>query len=151
MSFSDDMLLWAEQTENSMHQVIKATALSIFSDVILSTPVDTGRARGNWQFTTLGPAIGVVGHTASAEPNAPTTGGSRHGERIALQVERSNTDGYYLTNNLPYIRVLEYGGYPGDGPKTVGGFSKQAPAGMVRKNAARHKQRVADAVREHAR
>jgi hypothetical protein len=42
----------------------------------------------------------------------------------------------WLSNNLPYIEKLEYGGYP-DGPNTIGGFSKQAPAGMVRVNMAR--------------
>ena len=42
-----------------------------------------------------------------------------------------------MANNLPYAHVIEYGGYPGDGPNTVGGFSKQAPAGVVRVNVAR--------------
>ena len=40
-----------------------------------------------------------------------------------------------MTNNLPYIQKLEYGGYPNPaktGDKTVNGYSKQAPAGMVR-------------------
>ena len=41
----------------------------------------------------------------------------------------------YISNNLPYITKLEYGGYPknpkGGSGKTVNGYSKQAPEGMV--------------------
>lgn len=41
----------------------------------------------------------------------------------------------FISNNLPYITTLEYGGYPnppkkGTG-KTINGYSKQAPNGMV--------------------
>lgn len=42
---------------------------------------------------------------------------------------------FYLTNNLSYIRVLEYGLYPQGAYKTFrtkGGYSIQAPQGMVR-------------------
>lgn len=101
----------------------------ITSGIVLKTPVDTGRARANW-FPSLDAPSGNVttktdlsgsGAIASARPLAEQASG-----RV-----------FYLTNNLPYIRHLEYGLYgapPGsaNGPKTIGGFSKQAPAGMVR-------------------
>jgi lysozyme family protein len=42
----------------------------------------------------------------------------------------------YLTNSLPYAMTIEYGGYPNPPKnptgKTIGGFSTQAPAGVVR-------------------
>lgn len=41
----------------------------------------------------------------------------------------------FICNNLDYIEKLEYGGFPNppkkDGGKTINGYSKQAPAGMV--------------------
>lgn len=39
----------------------------------------------------------------------------------------------YIANNLPYICKLEYGGYGDNSPsgKTKGGYSIQAPQGMV--------------------
>ena len=41
----------------------------------------------------------------------------------------------YFTNNLPYARKSEYGGFTNkpETEKTIGGFSKQAPGGYVRK------------------
>jgi hypothetical protein len=49
---------------------------------------------------------------------------------------------FTLANNLPYANVIEYGGYQGDGPNTVGGFSKQAPQGVVRVNVLRFQQLI---------
>jgi hypothetical protein len=39
---------------------------------------------------------------------------------------------WYLYNRVPYGVTVEYGLYPGNGPRTVNGFSTQAPAGMLR-------------------
>mgnify|MGYP000551108017 CR=1 FL=1 len=47
-------------------------------------------------------------------------------------------DSVYLTNNLPYAKVAEYGEWKGPTDKvTSDGFSKKASKGMVRKNAMR--------------
>jgi hypothetical protein len=98
-------------------------ALELFRRVIYKTPVDSGRARANWQVTIGSAASGTVeiddtNGTATMTRATAASRGFRAGDII------------YLTNNLPYIMKLEEGGYP-DGPKTVGGFSRQAPAGMV--------------------
>lgn len=116
---------------------VKASAVELFRRVIKETPVDTGRARGNW-FTTFG------------SPSNKTAG-NRLPENPAIKmrsfdlIKRRN---WYLTNNLPYIHALEYGEYPnppkkgtytkgkGYEKRSRGGYSKQAPNGMVRKNLA---------------
>lgn len=107
------------------------------SGVILLTPVDTGRARSNWSIS------------RSETPNAvirPAGGSPLDASRAAGQL--ANLGVYqtvWITNALPYIRVLEYGGYP-QAPvrgswdrqakkwviKSGGGYSRQAPRGMVR-------------------
>lgn len=60
--------------------------------------------------------------------------------RSAWRLHSISNIAYKLINNTPYIRVLEFGGYRGKGPKTTTGkspytknyVSKQAPRGMVR-------------------
>jgi len=89
---------------------VRALTIGVFSSVIKMTPVDTGRAKGNWQCTIGQPASGEV---------------TRLGESGSLMevvdvTPRSAGGICYLTNNLPYIQKLEYG------------HSQQAPAGMVR-------------------
>jgi hypothetical protein len=95
----------------------------LFKRVIYKTPVDSGRARANWQVTIGAQASGTV-------ELDDKNGGATMSKATAASAGFSAGDTIYLTNNLPYIRKLEEGGYP-DGPKTVGGFSRQAPAGMV--------------------
>ena len=138
MSFSADIETFAKKTGSSVDETLRATALELFGSVIKDNPVDTGRAKGNWQTSIGSPASGEV---------------DRLGDSAALAEMRSVTAQFsagktiYLTNNLPYIWKLEYGGYgtgPGATEKTNGtGFSIQAPAGMVRKNVARIQQIVA--------
>ena len=86
--------------------------ISLFNAVILDTPVDSGRAIGNWQASAEKPKLTKV---------------ERFGESGALaEVQQNMTEGtMYLTNNLPYIERLEYG------------YSQKSPDGMVRKNVAR--------------
>lgn len=133
-----------KNTIGKLNMIMRVAALNLFKQVILKTPVDTGRARGNWQTTVGGYAQGTTGAKSESEVLNEMVQ-TLQGERIKK--------GFFLTNNLPYIQKLEYGGYPnpakdgtyvGEG-KTKGpftgpgfykfsenGFSKQAPQGMVR-------------------
>jgi hypothetical protein len=95
----------------------------MFKNIIDKTPVDKGGARANWQTSTGSPATGTIDTT-------DRTGAATLAKARAVLASANAGDTIYMANNLPYIRKLEEGGYP-DGPKTVGGFSRQAPAGMV--------------------
>ena len=90
-----------------------------FRNIIKETPVDKGRARANWYVTQGTPSNGKS--TRKSGNDVP---------KIPLQVLDRKI---YMTNNLPYIGTLEYGGYSQPGTsKTSGGFSIQAPSGWVR-------------------
>ena len=126
-NFSKAVEGWVRGTTVEMDQQVRAIILALFRSVILGTPVDKGRARGNWQTTVGAPAVGTL------DTHDPSGAGS-----VADVTANSGGSGVvtWLTNNLPYIGKLEFGGYR-DGPKTIGGFSTQAPQGMVRVNLAR--------------
>ncbi|MEA7672512.1 HK97 gp10 family phage protein, partial [Salmonella enterica subsp. enterica serovar Cerro] len=85
---------------------------------IKSSPVDTGRFRGNWQTTGATPATGLV---AGVDP----TGNKAVNNASTYIGSAPNWYEFTLTNNLPYAERLEYG------------WSKQAPTGMIRVNIAR--------------
>ena len=122
-SFEDDLRKFEAKTNRKLTQLGRKVALELFKRVIYKTPVDTGRARANWQVTIGAQASGTIAID-------DTNGGATMSKATAASAGFRAGDTIYLTNNLPYIRKLEEGGYP-DGPKTVGGFSRQAPAGMV--------------------
>jgi hypothetical protein len=111
--FADQVAAFAAKANARIETAVRKIALEVFKEVILMSPVDTGRFRGNWQV-----AIGsVASGTVEIDDKAGTATISKvQAETMKLQVGQTIT----LVNNLPYARPLEYG------------HSKQAPGGMVR-------------------
>ena len=117
----------ADNTIRKLNMIMRLAALNLFRQVILKTPVREGRARSNW-VATVGDISREV--TDNIKSEAQTVN-----DMIEKITGGQLKKGFFLTNNLPYIQKLEYGGYPNPaktGTKTVNGYSKQAPAGMVR-------------------
>ena len=129
MSFSGDMRRFVAKTTSDHNTITRVATLELFSGIVKLTPVDTGRARGNWLTGVHRPVTGETerldktGRSAIAEISENTPAG-------AGQVT-------YLSNNLPYIEDLERGS------------SKQAPEGMVRKNMDRVQKMVDAAIRKN--
>lgn len=126
MGFSDDVRRFTTKTTEAHNKITRVATLELFRGVILATPVDTGRARGNWQ-TTVGAPAGT--ETRREDPS---------GTQAIAEVMANTPDGagqeVFLSNSLPYIEQLEYGS------------STQAPAGMMRINFARVQRIVAAAI-----
>lgn len=129
MSFSGDIRSFTTKTTQAHGKIARVATLELFSGVIKATPVDIGRARGNWQT--------AVGSPAQAETDRVDKSG---GEAIA-EVESKTPHGAgqvtYLANNLPYIMNLE------------NGTSTQAPEGMVKRNMDRVQRMVETAIRKN--
>jgi len=128
MSFQSDIDKWASKVRGGIKTVVKSVRFEVVKGVVMNTPVDTGRARANWQSSIGAP---VAGFTTSEDKS----GQSAINAGVAVASDNIG-ESFYIVNNLPYIRKLEYGGYPNppksNTGKTIGGFSSQAPQGMVR-------------------
>lgn len=111
--FATQIRNFANRTVEKNDQVVRKVALDLFSRIVLRSPVDTGRFRGNWQITLGAPAEGVLAQEDKS-------GGTVLGRVRAALGSPVGATVIYLTNNLPYARRLEYG------------WSQQAPNGMVR-------------------
>ena len=125
------------KTEERANNIIRRAAIKIWSSIIKLTPVDTGRARGNWQIDT-----NVNNKILESDEN-----GVNVDSEMPKNIFKKNVK---LFNNLPYINTLEFGGYPKNpktGNKTVGGYSKQAKQGMVRKSLLRWKAELKKAAK----
>lgn len=113
MGFASEIQQFAEKTNRNINQVRRGVALDLFTQIIQRTPVDTGRARSNWQTTINTPASGNLSSFDRNGSNALS-----QAARIAATADGDDT--IWLVNNLPYIIRLEYG------------YSDQAPQGMLR-------------------
>jgi len=106
-----------QSLDQNPDKFIRAFALEAAGRIIKRTPVDTGRARGNWNLS-----IDTIDSSTIEETDR--TGST------TLMKARSNVapatidDTVFIANGLPYIKRLE------------NGWSEQAPKGMVRLTAA---------------
>lgn len=136
LSFAQSVALYAEKVDATLDETGRAIALELYGSIIKDTPVDTGRARGNWQASLDQPI-----ETQSFDNEAGAVA------KLETTVAGFKTGGIiWLSNNLPYIWALEFGGYGrGEGATnktTRDGYSVQAPYGMVRKNVTRVRNRI---------
>lgn len=113
----------ALQVEDGVDKVVRTAAFKVDQSVVVSTPVDTGRARSNWIASIGSPAGGSRG---------PFSAGSKLGKgesnnaQAAINAAKGVIDSrrfrqsIFITNNLDYIGKLN------------NGSSKQAPKNFVR-------------------
>lgn len=127
-TFAASLNKFARKAGLSLDTAYRGIITELFSSVILATPVDTGRARANWMPSVNNYTTSIT--IGTLDPRGSGTIALVNAMRYGI------TDKVYLTNNLPYIYRLEYEAW-----------SKQAPAGMVRKNMARIQNVVQRAAR----
>lgn len=123
MSFSLDVAKFAEKAGNNASLVVKKVATDISSRIVFRTPVDEGRARGNWFVTFGSPSSEVSSREdkSGLSTQAPLPAMVSAFESLNGKTIYSWKSGdIWISNNLPYIQRLETG------------WSKQSPAGMVR-------------------
>jgi hypothetical protein len=125
--FAADISKWVEKAKGDTDAVVRRVLIDLSYKVVVKTPVEYGRARGNWQFCEGEAPEGETGDLDSTGVNAISTMGAQIATIKAGKV-------YRIFNNAPYIGLLEWGGYPLNSTtgKTAGGFSTQAPQGMAR-------------------
>ena len=132
--FNKDLKYFNEQFRLKNDQLLRKVALDIFSDVLKQSPVDYGVFRASW-------VLGV--NALPKDPKIPHPPRRKKGEKSApippppVNNSKLSTaklgDTIIIANHLPYARVIEYGEFPGQGPKTTAdGYSTQAPQGVVR-------------------
>lgn len=126
--FAADISRFADRVGATVDELQRAVFGELFGSVIGDTPVLSGRLRGNWQASKSAPELGVL---ETSDPTGVAT--------IAKAVAAIGDSGvYFLTNNLPYAERIEFDGHS----------SIKAPAGMVRINAMRLAQVLADEARK---
>lgn len=129
MGFAADLAKLCERAGDKAELVVRKVALDMGGQLIDRSPVDTGRFKNNW-VTSMGSMSTATG--GNADPSAGT----------ARTLLKTQVDGWkpgqtiFITNSLPYAMRLEHG------------YSKQAPAGMVKLTVQNYAQAVAKAARE---
>lgn len=128
MSFEMDLRKFKEKVEGRTKAVLQKTALEIDKGVVLSTPVDTGRARGGWN-------VGI-NNVNLEETSEDRSGQKTISENESKILQSRAEDSIFVSNNVDYIEFLEKGS------------SDQAPNGMVAKTLRRFQSIVRKSTNE---
>lgn len=129
-SFELQLAEFAAQAKGAIDASLREIIIELGGSLIRMSPVDTGRFRGNWQFSITTPSAGTLD---TLDPNGEQATARLVGDSIEF---RAGATGF-IVNNLPYAIPLEYG------------HSDQAPAGMVQITLARFQQIVEEAIRNN--
>lgn len=112
--FAIDLDQWfKDEVEEKIVLVAQKIGMEVLRRVVMKSPVDTGRFRGNWSVA-IGSPDGSVKETSDKPGQATITAGS------AVITGLSEAQAIYITNNLPYALRIENGW-----------SERQAPAGVV--------------------
>lgn len=112
-SFSVDLSQFNIKTLKQADIVRRKVILEVLRGVVKRTPVDTGRARGNWQVST--------GNPIDEEIDKKDKNGGVTIRAGVSEIKQSLIDQtLFIANNVPYINALE------------DGWSGQAPNGMLK-------------------
>jgi len=103
MKFNINLASVRKRIGDKVLLVQKKIAFDILSGIVNMTPVDTGRARGNWFVTLAAPHVGMDWEKKDVAGGGVISDGSQTIQSL------QNYGAIYLTNNLPYIVALEKG------------------------------------------
>jgi hypothetical protein len=146
MTFESDVKRFVELVERRLKNVVSNSMYALSTKIVLQTPVDTpygpngefpvwfdansvGEARGGW-------VAGKNGSTRTSASLDPEGGATNTKNQAVYQTYNPRIDvSLSLSNDVSYIGDLEFGRYEYPNPiKSVGGYSFQAPTGMMRIN-----------------
>lgn len=111
----------ARRMRDNGNVALRVVAMAVDQTAVLSTPVDTGRARSNWRVGVGSPPTGTI---AAFSPGSGGSSGAQNAQaaldaaKAVLSSDKLG-DVVYVSNNVDYIMHLNDGSSP------------QAPAGFI--------------------
>jgi hypothetical protein len=113
-----DLVIVRNAIRGTADESVRYVAEEIYSGVLRRSPVETGKFRANWTVGIGSPDYSTTSSTSTDYDKAKNALRNLSGQDVVIG------------NFLPYAPVIEYGLYP-PGPKTINGFSRQAPMGVL--------------------
>lgn len=127
-TFAQQLQIFRVEALEAIDQTIRDVVIQVGETIINLSPVDTGRFKGNWQFT--------VGQPSNFSLDTYDKDGQQTIAALVLKVNAMEPGQVlWLVNNLVYAIPLEYG------------HSQKAPAGVVRITLARFQEIVDEVIR----
>lgn len=111
-AFARRMKVISEKVGDNVEDVVRRAAIAADRTIVFATPVDTGRARGNWRVGIGSPSFAVSEATDQSGAGTVSAGAS------VISTWKIGKGPIFISNSVPYIVDLDRG------------TSAQAPNGM---------------------
>ena len=120
--FEAEVLKFANELDDEANRFKRKIALDLLQEVVMRSPVDTGRYRANWLVTINKPSTRELVRFKSRNAALQRGVGFDPIIEAGLRVLRRVRPGQdiWITNNVPYAERIEFGSW-----------SKQAPQGVL--------------------
>lgn len=112
--FSRRMAIRAEEVKSNTEKTVRRAAIAADTAIVTSTPVNLGRAKGNWNAS-----VGTADTSTQDDSLDPSGQMTLNRNQGIIEGWRLGQGAIFIANGLPYILPLE------------NGSSTQAPNGMT--------------------
>ena len=121
MSFERELEAdFQREVMGGLSKMMRKATVEVFTRVLMRSPVDLGRFRGNWQLSVGSPIeTEIESFFGGAAGSGPDADEFAKLNPVLSELNRDADQQVWLTNNVPYAEVLE------------DGSSQQAPQGIV--------------------
>jgi hypothetical protein len=117
-------------------RAVRVGAITTFQNIIIGSPVDTGRFRSNWQCSINTPITTVLDQEIRKDAHGkPVKNQFTNTTDVAEKTNDYTLDGAMFLTNLPYAQRL------------ANGWSQQRSSGWIDVEVANGKKAVADAIK----
>ena len=86
---------------------VRSVVFQAYREILMGSPVDTGRFRSNWFVSAGSPETKTIEGTPKTNGAPPSVDETTEGQDQIKQL--GVEDSIYITNNLPYAQKLENG------------------------------------------
>ena len=109
-----------DEIQRAATKIVRQVAKGIGATVVDTTRVDTGEARSNWRATLNAPAVGTIppyapGNKLGMGETANANSAKAQQVQVINRFNARKDRSVMITNNVPYIGVLNSGGPTVDG------------------------------------
>lgn len=125
-AFSTGISKASEAIIGDVNTFFRKTVFEIYNGIVIKSPVDTGRFKGNWNISS-----GAVNYTYNDSATSSPYGEPANIDISSAILRLDISKPAFISNGLPYSGRLETG------------YSKQAPSGMVDVTVVEYQARIA--------
>lgn len=119
-SFTEQVKAFTIKAQNETHKKARTIVNDLFTRIVLRTPSDDGTLRANWHVSVGAPSSKVISYKGdggfTTTIDEPTQAFTQAVFAAQSKIDEGIGNVIWINNNIGYVQIVEYGGYPNPVP-----------------------------------